>query len=213
MTCDNLIARQPALRLLAILLAVGVAGCAATPPAQPVVTTLPRTPQPPTDAPPVPARNEVALASGTEVVANTPDGKIVITAGPGLLRTYSWNGATRWVVMTPRQERWAGSLGLYYEGTPPGWAPYQGLTRVELAEGERHFENMDDALIWMQIRRLHFVYTKEGLVVGWRRLPSEHTLQVEVWQFFINGEKPSYLPGAQDYLIRVSRAPVQAARN
>lgn len=211
MTCNPLAARRFAGPVCVSVLLAVLAGCATAPAPKPVVTDLSDHNQPPTDAPAVPARNEVALNDGEEVVANTPAGKISISAGPGLLRTYSWGGTTRWVVMNPRQKRWAGSLGLYYEGTPPDWAPYQGLSKVDLAEGERHFETLSDAMIWMQIRRLHFVYSHDGLVVGWRPRPSKDTLQVEVWQFFIDGQKPAHMPGSQDYLIRVSRKPYQSA--
>lgn len=197
--------------LLAAAALLALAGCASAPPPKPVVKELGAAP-PPENPPPVPARNEIALENGTQVVANTPAGKITIAAGPGLLRTYTWGGETRWVVLEPRAERWAGSLGLFYEGTPSHWRPYQGMVRVELEEGQQHFENLSDANIWMQIRRLHFVHTSNGLVVGWRRLPQEGTLQVEVWQFFIGGEKPAYMPGSKDYLIQIRQAPVKAAQ-
>lgn len=203
---------------LGLFVAAALAGCASTKPPQPepvvvVQPTEPTRPQPPANVPPVPERNEIVLESGTKLVANTPSGKIIVTAGPGLLRTIQWDGAKRWVVTKAREQRWAGSLGIYYNGAPPHWEPYHGLSRLDYAEGQRHFDNFHEAKIWMQIRRMHFVYTGDGLAVAWERNFDEHTLQVEVWQFLIDGEKPSYLPGAQSYLIRTTQTSVRTASN
>lgn len=180
------------------------AGCATAPPPQ--KTAKPALP----DAPPVPERNEIVLDNGTRLVATTPQGEIRIEAGPGLLRRYTWDGATRAVVMKPRESRYAGSLGIYYEGTPPGWQPHAGIYKVDVEEGQHRFDNLSDAKIWMQIRRLHYVHTSDGLVVGWKR--KNGVLQVEVWQFYVDGKKPSYLPGAKNHLIRVNQAPLRAGR-
>lgn len=181
-----------------------LAGCASEPPAQ--KAEKPALP----DAPPVPERNEVVLDDGTRLVATTPQGTIKVDAGPGLLRRYTWDGATRAVVMRPREERHAGSLGIHYEGTPPDWKPHNGIRKVKVEEGQRHFDNQSDAKIWMQIRRLHYVHTSNGLVVGWKR--KGDTLQVEVWQFYIGGDKPAYLPGAKDSVVQVSRTSARAGR-
>lgn len=180
-------------------------GCATAPPPaakpEPKKASLP-------SAPPVPARNEIVLENGMRVAATTPQGRIRVDAGPGLLRRFTWDGATRAVVMKPRAERYAGSLGIYYEGVPTGWEPHNGIYRVDVEEGQHHFDNLSDAKIWMQIRRLHYVHTSDGLVVGWKR--KGETLQVEVWQFYIDGEKPSYMPGAKDHLVDVSQSPLRS---
>lgn len=168
--------------------------------------------QPPkTNVAPVPERNEIVLDGGTKLTATTPSGKITVIAGPGLLRTIKWDGATRWAVMTPRSERWAGSLGIHYQGTPPGWAPYRGLFELDYEEGQLHFETASDARIWMQIRRLHFVNSRDGLVVGWDRDFDEHTLKVEVWQFIIDGQKPSHMADAEGAHIRLEQLPLRTA--
>lgn len=206
--------RKPSLSLLlisSVTLAI-LAGCA----------TAPETPKPKKvvkktivvpDAPPVPDYSEIVLDNGMVVSAATPEGKITISAGPGLLRSVSWDGSKRYLVPNPREKRVYGSKGIFFEGHPEGWKAHNGITRVKYEEGQRKFENVDDATIWMQIRRLHYVYTKNGLVVGWKRKPSEATLQVEVWQFFIDGEKPEFLPESKDYLIQTRQAPVPVTLN
>lgn len=189
---------------LTALAALVSAGCANTPPSPKIAKKSVQIP----NAPPVPEYSEVALDNGQVVTAATPEGKITVSAGPGTLRSLSWDGAKRYVVLKPREERLYGSKGIYFEGHPDNWKPHNGLSRIKIEEGQRQFDNVDDALIWMQIRRLHYVWTNNGLVVGWKRKPDEAMLQVEVWQFFIDGEKPSFLPDAKDYLIQTRQAPL-----
>ncbi len=55
---------------------------------------------------PVPALNEVVMSPGMRITAVTPAGTITITAGKGLKRSYTWEGATRSVEMLPREKRW-----------------------------------------------------------------------------------------------------------
>jgi hypothetical protein len=67
--------------------------------------------------PPVPVVNEVVMPPNAKIEATTKDGNIVIKSGEGLKRYYTWDGATRSVVMWPRPSRWYGSLGM---GKPVG---------------------------------------------------------------------------------------------
>ncbi|WP_293627563.1 SH3 domain-containing protein [Salinisphaera sp.] len=149
----------------------------------------------------VPENNEIVLSDGTQIVADAPWGRIKIEAGPGLRRVYTWRGNRRGVILEPRSERFAGSMGIRYEGQPPVWEAADGITKVDVEEGQRRFETVDDAMIWMQIRRLRYAYTNDGLVVGWKT--KGDTLTVEVWQFYIDGEKPTTLPGADNTRVAV----------
>tara|TARA_B100002049_G_scaffold145962_1_gene108430 strand:+ start:2813 stop:3973 length:1161 start_codon:yes stop_codon:yes gene_type:complete len=177
-----------------------LAGCATGPR---VVT--PEPPPVPEGGDAVPEQNEVVLSDGTQLVADAPWGRIKIEAGPGLRRVYTWRGHRRGVVLEPRTERFAGSMGIHFEGEPPVWEPADGITKVDIEEGQRRFETVDDALIWMQIRRLRYSYTNDGMVVGWK--PDGDTLVVELWQFYIDGEKPTSLPKAED--TRLAVGPLQ----
>jgi len=150
----------------------------------------------------VPEKNEIVLSENTQLVANTAFGDIKIEAGPGLRRVFNWNDVRRGAIMEPRTSRFAGSLGIKYDGTPPVWAPAQGVTELKYEEGQRRFENADDALIWMQIRRLNYTYNNSGIVVGWQQTGSE--LHVELWQFYIDGQQPQSMPNADDAAITIS---------
>lgn len=201
---------RPKITLLVSLCSALVlaAGCATAPPPKPVKAkaTVP-------NAPPVPAYSETVLNNGMVITASTPAGKITVNAGPGLLRTIHWDGQKRYVVAQARKTRYYGSKGIYFDGRPAGWKTYKGLSGVHYEEGQREFDNADDASIWMQIRRLRYVYTNNGLVIGWKRNTADKKLQVEVWQFNIDGSKPTVMQGAKDYLIKTRQAPLRADNN
>jgi hypothetical protein len=155
---------------------------------------------------PVPAENEVVMSPGTKITATTKVGTITITAGKGLKRLYTWEGATRSVEMWPREERWYGSLGLYFPGPGEHWANHKGITRGVVEEGQQHFDTTEEAQKWLAGRvYMPCVYHDDGLVVGWSKTPARRQLNVEVWQIRIKGKKPTKLPGSQSDKIKVEQ--------
>lgn len=158
----------------------------------------------PAGGPAIPSGNKVALASGSHLVAATPAGQISIEAGPGLRRIFGWDGMRRGVITVARTKPFANAAykGITYDGSPKAWQRAGGITHLRYEEGIRNFETKDDALIWMKIRRLYFTYNNEGLAVGVSQ--SGNTLHVEVWQFTINGQKPTSMPDAEDSSISLT---------
>ena len=153
---------------------------------------------------PVPAANEVVMAPGSVITETSSLGTISITAGRGLQRCYTWEGATRCVEMEPRDERWYGSLGLYFPGPGDHWAEHNGITRGVTEEGQQHFKTMDEALAWLKKREYpSLIYRNDGLAVGWGKNLPRRQLNVSVWQIFIDEKKPAQIPGAQDDRISV----------
>jgi hypothetical protein len=149
-------------------------------------------------------RNEPVLLPGNVVRAKTSVGTIAIRADGGFGRTYSWEGADRFVVMQPRHERWYGSLGIYFPGPGDHWEEHQGITRGVLSEGQMHFETLEEARKWLSSLTYYpHVYRNDGMVVGWGKALSRNQLNVDVWQVLINGRKPEQLPGADDGSITV----------
>jgi hypothetical protein len=154
---------------------------------------------------PIPAKNEVVMSPGMAITATTDVGTITVTAGKGLKRSYTWDGATRSVEMVPRDERWYGSLGLYFPGPGEHWENHKGITRGVVEEGQQHFKTADEALKWLAGRKyMPYVYRDDGLVVGWSKTPARKQLNVEVWQILINGKKPTKLAGSQGDKIKVT---------
>lgn len=160
---------------------------------------------------PVPAKNEVVMSPGMKVIAETRMGKMIITAGEGLKRSYTWDGATRSVEMVSRDERWYGSLGLYFPGPDQHWKEHKGITRGVVEEGQQHFKTAEEAQEWLAERKyMPYVYRNDGLMVGWDTVPARKQLNIEVWQILIDGKKPTQLEGAQDDKIAVEEPKASA---
>ncbi len=158
---------------------------------------------------PIPAKNEVVMSPDSTIVATTNTGTISIKAGKGLKRSYTWDGATRSVEMWPRTERWYGSLGMYFPGPGNHWMPHKGISRAVVEEGQQHFKTVDEAMKWIagpDQQWAPLVYRNDGLAVGWRKELSRSQLNVDVWQIFIDGKKPTALPGSLDDKIVVKES-------
>ena len=142
--------------------------------------------------PQVPVINEIVMPPDSMIEATTPGGKITIRSGKGLKRYYTWDGATRSVVMWPRTERWYGSLGLYYPGPGFHWIGHNGIKRAVLGEGQQHFDTTDEANAWLHSQsHSDCVYRDDGLTVCFSKNLERHQLNVHVWQIFIGGKTPS----------------------
>jgi hypothetical protein len=130
---------------------------------------------------PVPPRNEIVMTAGMSITATTLVGTITITTGKELKRSYTWEGATRSVEMWPRNQRWYGSLRLYFPGPGSHWEPHHGITRGVVEEGQKHFQSVDEAMKWLKDRSyMPLVYRSDRLVVGWAKVPEREQLNVEV---------------------------------
>lgn len=190
--------RNLTLIVLCLSAILWLAGCASSAPEKkPEPKTVP------TAGLPIPDEVATVLPEGSVLLAHTAAGKLKIEAGPDSLRIFSWEDARRGAATTARDEPFPGadSVGLHYDGKPPVWKPYEGINKLVYEESTRSFESPIDLKIWTQIRRLYFSYNDDGLAVGWKR--DGDTLHVEVWQFYINGEKPDDLPDADNNAVKL----------
>jgi hypothetical protein len=152
------------------------------------------------------ARIESVMTPGMTITAVTPNGPITIRARSPLRRTYSFDSQTLAVTMTPRAERWYGSLGLYSPGFSLRLWERSGIYRAVVQEGQQHFNTSAEALQWLNERSwMPFVYRNDGLVVGWSTTPQRHQLNAEVWQFYVDHQKPVSLQGAQDAKVTIEK--------
>ena len=167
------------------------------------------------------------MVEGMTISFTNSHGSMTVTAGKGFERRYSWAGDTRVVIMWPRKERWYGSLGMYNPGGYiPGklepWKEHDGIKRYVVEEGQRHFTNETAAVKWIRQGsgkpdNLDYIYNDTGLVVGMDkqpRSPEERkkthfpgTLEVDVWQIYIDGKKPQKLEGSKNASISVYYPP------
>ena len=150
--------------------------------------------------------NEIVMSEGMRIEATNRYGTIQIEALRGTKRAYTWDGQTREVLLAARKARWYGSMGIYSPGDS-SFASVNGIHRAVVQEGQQHFGSLKEAMDWLNQpwHRDELSYTNSGLVVGWSRTPGRGQLNVEVWQIFIDGKKPTSLPGAKDSAIRVYR--------
>lgn len=163
---------------------------------------------------------EVVLKPGMVIVATNPNGTVTIKAGEGTTRIFSGKNWEKKRDLIPRANRWYGSLGLYDPAT--SWSPYG---RLLVDEGRLYFSSISEALKYLYTQGDYFkyVYANSGLVFGYhiaslsdatestRRAvekrygpEKESTRSIELWQIYINGKRPTSIPGADDSAITVS---------
>lgn len=148
---------------------------------------------------------EVVLKPGMAVTATNPNGTVTIQAGDGTARIFSGEGWKKKRNLIPRRERWYGSLGLYDPASSR--SPYG---RLLVDEGQLYFSDVSEALKYLYVGSDHFkpVYTNNGLVFGYDVETfgegEEPTRSVQLWQIYIDGKRPTSMPGADDSSITVS---------
>jgi hypothetical protein len=137
---------------------------------------------------PIPSYNETVMSEGEKISITNEYGTMTITAGKWLKRCYTWDGETRCVIMEPRYPRWYGSMGLYYPGPGEHWRSNHGITRGVLQEGQMHFDTQEEAEAWLGLGYNHdCIYTSDGLIVCYSKIPERKQINVNVWQIYIDG--------------------------
>lgn len=155
---------------------------------------------------------ESVLTEGMVVSASTPAGFVRIAAKKGERRVFSGQGWSKERVLTPRDVRWYGSLGLY--DAAPSFSPHG---RLLVNEGRQFFDSEREALRYLASRHVQTVYNNQGLAVGLKVVEwpgsarREPVRTVEIWQIYIRGKKPTSLRGANDGAIRVVGGEVPSA--
>ena len=146
---------------------------------------------PENEIPDVPDKNEIVMNKGMTITAITPAGAIIIAAGKGLKRSYTWDGATRSFITSPMRARWFGSMGIRH-GAAVGdhWKEHNGITRGFFEEGQQHFDTIEDALEWLKIpyNSNNCVYKNDGLVVCYSKNLKRSQINIYVWQILIGGK-------------------------
>lgn len=149
----------------------------------------------------LPTTTEFVLSEGMVITATNPNGTVTISAGPGTERTFSGDGWNKRRNLIPRDTRWCGSFGLYDPAESS--SPYG---RLLADEGRLFFKSESEALRYLDAEGEYFkfVFNNRGLVVGYHveSIPGgEPTRSVQVWQIYINGQRPASLRGADDTAV------------
>jgi len=158
-----------------------------------------------------------AIPPLTQVTAHTPLGVLRITSGHGLLRTYTWDGVSRSLELIPPDPGPYGERSFHTRVFRHGervpwhdWEDHSGITRGEAWESRKDFSTLAEADAWLakqQNETMPYVWTNDGLVVGWSTDVDWRSLTVEIYQILIQGERPSRLAGSDDSKVVVRQAP------
>lgn len=137
------------------------------------------------------------LDAGETFEFRNRNGVMKIHAGSHRDRTFTWDGATRSVLMEVRKERWYGALGLYFPGTGDHWKEHKGVTRGVLSEETRDFANLAEFETWLKNQQDWYdaKHTPDGLVAGWGINLERQQLNVEVHRITIAGKRQESLKG------------------
>jgi hypothetical protein len=152
--------------------------------------------------------NEIVLTPRMSIAAENINGNLFIQAGDNYHRSFTWKGETRSVDMLPRKERWNGSFGIYFPGRGNHWKEHDDITRAVIDEGILNFESLDRVLEFIDRYedRSSLVYNDEGLFVYWDKSPGAGgTLNVQIWQLLIKGDKPNGIPGSENTKLTIFR--------
>lgn len=149
---------------------------------------------------------EPVMCPGMNIDVARESERLKIFAKDLKARRYEIVGQTIEVDLIPRSSRWRGSLGLYL---PSGTDDFH----LVLDEGQQHFYSEKEAHDWIEIvgDRLGYVYSSDGLVIGWKlqeltKSDQKAVLHVDLWQIYIQGKKPISLKGANNKSIDILRS-------
>lgn len=149
---------------------------------------------------------ETVLKAGQSLEATNRFGAVRVTYISPVKRKYEWDDETRVVKLIPRPERFLGEMGIY---EPAGCFIFCRTPRLVLEEAYHDFPNYDQlyAFVYQGSSVMDWVYTSDGLLVGFGRSPAREQINVDVRQLTVRGRKPIDLRGARDadiHLIQTS---------
>ena len=150
-----------------------------------------------------PPPREVVLHPGETIEARNKFGTVQVTYVSPLKRKYQWDGKTRVVKMIARPDRFLGELGLY---EPAGcWIIACPNPRLVVREAFHDFPNDEELyrFLYQGSGVMDWVYTDDGLVVGFGRSQERQQINVDVRQLTVRGQKPVGLRGARNEDIRL----------
>ena len=148
-------------------------------------------------------RNAV-LKPGETVEAYNSTGKVRISYIDATKRRYQWDGRSQLVAMIPREEVFDGKLGLYEPAD--SWGLSFWKDRLVVQESVINFESVAaiEAFLLQSRDYMNWVYSDDGLVVGFGRTPARKQINIDLWQLLLHGEKPKKLKGAQNTAIQLT---------
>ena len=155
-----------------------------------------------------PTIREAVMTDGMTISVITKYGEVIISAGKGAKRMYTWEGKTFKTELIPRKERWHGTLGLL-DGNNLR-PPHKDVIHMVIEECQIHYSSIAKAIKRLgKCEGIEDIYRDDGLFIRFQKKPSPdnglYVVDIAVFQIMINGEKPDKLPGSQNNKIATNR--------
>ena len=147
---------------------------------------------------------ELAMQPNMTIEAINKHGMVSIEHLSKLKRRYRWDDYDEKRTLIPRAERWHGQLGAYDPASSYIWEIF--TPRIVAVDSQLHFTSLDEAKSWLHQSStvMDWIYTDDGLVVGFVKSTERNQVNIEVYQIYIDDEKPTKLQGSRPSNISVS---------
>jgi hypothetical protein len=129
--------------------------------------------------------------------ATYKNGTVIFDYVSPLVRRFRWDKFDEVRTLIPRKKHFLGELGAY---DPAGaWVWEVWKIRIISNDSQLHFESMEDIEKWLYQGSAveDWVYIDDGLVVGFSKNSSRNEVDIQVYQFYLNGENPKKLKGSR----------------
>jgi len=154
---------------------------------------------------------ELAMEPGMIIEATNKNGTVIIEYLSPLERRYKWGRYDEKRTLIPRKERFLGRLGAYDPATTflISYGP-----RIVANDSQMHFKNMGEvkAKLYESSAVMDWVYTDDGLVIGFKKATHPKGANIGVYQYYINGKKPTKLEGSRPENIKIIKRPNKALK-
>lgn len=149
---------------------------------------------------------DAVLEAHQAIEATNKFGSVRVSYVSPTRRRYEWDGHSRVVNLIVRDRPWMGEQGLY---DPAGCFVICRTPRLVLGEAVHDFDGYDQVyrFLYQGSGVLDWVYTSDGLVVGFGPSPQRDQINIDVRQITIHGRKPENLRGARDDDIKLLSNP------
>ena len=153
-----------------------------------------------------PVVKRAVLSVDQSVEATNKFGRVKISYISPTKRKYEWDGRSKTINMIARHEPFQGRLGLYEPAGSFQLNPFE--IRLVVQESGLDFGTEEQIYVFLKQSSavMDWVYTDDGLVVGFARVPARKQLNIDLWQIFLKGAKPTHLVGARSDQIAVTTA-------
>lgn len=144
----------------------------------------------------------VVLRPGQSVEATNKFGSVRVSYVSPLKRKFEWDGDSQTIKLIARPEPFDGESGLY---DPADCFLTCQTPRLVVEEAGHDFDSYDQIYTFLVQGSavMDWVYSSDGLVVGFGRSPTREQINIYVKQLTIHGQKPIGLHGARNGAIRL----------